>query len=163
MSAYMHIAQREQTPNPSSDKAKEIVRDSMTMDTLFSGVWPEQWSSPAAPEFHDEMDRCIEAGFKVLGCCPSADGAGSSVPDIVMAAEFYFKKINERPDRYQLVRTTADIDTAIRERQTRHLPHPPGDVVVRGRPGSGRVPAATRLRVLPVGVQRSEPVRDGPL
>ncbi len=46
-----------------------------------------------------------------------------------------------------------------RERQTRHLPHPPGDVVVRGRPGSGRVLAATRLRVLPVGVQRSEPVR----
>ena len=112
MSAYMHIAQREQV-YPSSDRAKEIVRDSMTMDTLFSGVWPEQWSSPAAPEYHDEMDRCIEAGIKVLGCCPSADGAGSSVPDIVMAAEFYFKKINERPDRYQLVRTTADIDTAI--------------------------------------------------
>ena len=112
MSAYMHTAQREHV-YPSSDRAKEIVRDSMTMDTLFSGVWPEQWSSPAAPEFHDEMDRCIEAGFKVLGCCPSADGAGASVPTIVKGAEFYFKKINERPDRYQLVRTTADIDTAI--------------------------------------------------
>ncbi len=43
---------------PSSDKAKKIVHDSLTIDTLFSGTWPAQWSSAEAPEFHDEMDRC---------------------------------------------------------------------------------------------------------
>ena len=56
---------------PSSDKAKKIVHDSITIDTLFSGTWPEQWSSPEGPEFHDQMDRCIAAGVKVMGVCPS--------------------------------------------------------------------------------------------
>lgn len=111
MAKYSEIPQRVHE-YPASDRARGIVRDSMTIDTLFSGCWPGQWSSPAAPEFHDEMDRCIAAGINVLGACPSADGAGVSVPEIVKAAEFYFAKIHERPDRYQLVRTTADIDAA---------------------------------------------------
>ncbi len=55
---------------PSSDKAKKIVHDSITMDTLFSGTWPEQWSSPEAPEFHDQMDRCIATGVKVMASMP---------------------------------------------------------------------------------------------
>ena len=55
---------------PSSDRAKKIVHDSITIDTLFSGTWPEQWSSPEAPEFHDQMDRCIAVGVKVMGCMP---------------------------------------------------------------------------------------------
>jgi len=45
---------------PASEKAKGIVQRSITMDTLFSGVWPNQWSSPQAPEFHDEMDRVMQ-------------------------------------------------------------------------------------------------------
>jgi membrane dipeptidase len=59
------------------------------------------------------MDRLIAAGFKTIGAWPSADGAGTSVTDAMKAAEFYFKKINERPDRYQIVRTVADIDNAV--------------------------------------------------
>ncbi len=35
----------------SSDKAKQIVQKSITIDTLFSGVVPIQWSTPQAPEF----------------------------------------------------------------------------------------------------------------
>jgi len=42
----------------------------------------------AAPELHDEMDRCVAAGCKVIGACPSADGSGVSVQKIVEAAEF---------------------------------------------------------------------------
>lgn len=100
---------------PASDRAKEIVKKSMTVDTLFSGLWPTQWSSPEAPEFHDEMDRCIAAGFKVLACCPSADAVDSSTDTVMKALEFYLKKINERPDKYKIVRTTKDIDEAVKE------------------------------------------------
>ena len=100
---------------PASDRAKQIVQQSITIDMLFSGTWPAQWSSAEAPEFHDEMDKLMAAGFKAIGACPSADGAGSSVPEIVKAAEFYYKKINERPDKYKIVRTAQDIDDAIKE------------------------------------------------
>jgi len=109
---YMHTEQRRHH-YPSSERARQIVHEAMAIDTLFSGTWPDQWSSPSAPEFHDEMERCIDAGFKVLGACPSADGGGASLPDIVKGVQFYLKKINERPDRYQLVRTAADIDRAV--------------------------------------------------
>ncbi|HEX9258256.1 MAG TPA: membrane dipeptidase [Acidimicrobiales bacterium] len=114
MTDFMQVAQRRHE-YPASERATQIVHDSMTIDTLFSGTWPTQWSSPAAPEFHDEMDRLIAAGFKAIGACPWADGAGASVPDIVKAAQFYFKKINERPERYKIVRTAADIDAAVAE------------------------------------------------
>ena len=100
---------------PGSERAKKIVHQSMTMDTLFSGVWPMQWSTPEAPEFHEEMDRCIAAGFKALACCPSADSVDASVGSIVKSLQFYLKKINERPDKYKIVRTAKDIDDAIKE------------------------------------------------
>lgn len=100
---------------PASDRAKEVVKKSMTIDSLFSGVWPAQWSSQEAPEFHNEMDKCIAAGFKVLACCPSADALGTSTEPLMQAAEFYLKKINERPDKYKIVHTTKDIDEAIKE------------------------------------------------
>lgn len=100
-----------------SDRAKELVHKSFTLDTLFSGVWPEQWSSPEAPEFHDEMDKLMAAGFKTIGYCPSADGLGPSMTQIMKAAQFVFKKINERPDKYKVVRTTKDIDEAIKEKK----------------------------------------------
>jgi membrane dipeptidase len=98
-----------------SDRAKKIVHNSMTMDTLRFGAWPSQWSSPEAPEFHDEMDRCKAAGFKVLAACPSADSMDSSIKGVAQALMFYLNKINERPDKYKIVRTTQDIDTAIKE------------------------------------------------
>ena len=98
-----------------SERAKKIVHDSMTMDTLFSGLWPDQWSSPDAPEFHDEMDRCKAAGFNVLAACPSADSLDASVEGIMNGVEFYLKKMNERPDNYMIVRTTKDIDEAVKQ------------------------------------------------
>lgn len=100
-----------------SDRARQIVQKSITMDTLFSGVFPAQWSSPSAPEFHEEMDRCMAAGFKVLAACPSADSLDSSVAGIVKALESYLNKINERPDKYKIVRTTKDIDESIKEKK----------------------------------------------
>jgi len=100
---------------PASEKAKKIVQKSITMDTLFSGVWPSQWSSPEAPEFHDEMDRCKAAGFKVLAACPSADSMDSSIKGVAQALMFYLNKISEKPDKYKIVRTTNDIDAAIKE------------------------------------------------
>lgn len=102
---------------PASDQARQIVHRSKTMDTLFSAVFPSQWSSPEAPEFHDELDRCAAAGFKVLAACPSADSLDSSVSGILKSLEFYLRKISERPDKYQIVRTAKDIDDAIQDKR----------------------------------------------
>ena len=76
MTDYSQIPQRLHK-YPASDRAKQIVQQSMTIDRIFSGCWPMQWSSPEVPEFHDEMGKIIAAGFKVIGACPSADGVGS--------------------------------------------------------------------------------------
>ena len=114
MTDFLQIPQRLHK-YPASGRAKEIVKKSMTMDSLFSGIWPTQWSSPAAPEFHEEMDRCIAAGFKVLACCPSADALDTSTEPLMKALEFYLGKINERPDKYRIVHTTKDIDEAVKE------------------------------------------------
>ena len=111
---YSRIPQRLHV-YPASDKAREIVKASITMDSLFSGVWPTQWSTPEAPEFHAEMDKIREAGFKAIAACPSADALDTSVGGIAKALLFYLKKINERPDRYRIVRTTKDIDAATAE------------------------------------------------
>lgn len=111
---YTKIPQR-QHEYPASERAKKIVHNSMTIDTLFSALWPSQWSSPEAPEFHDEMDRCKAAGFKVLAACPSADSLDGSVEGIMKGTEFYLSKMNERPDNYMIVRTTRDIDEAVKQ------------------------------------------------
>jgi len=100
---------------PSSDRAKQIVQKSITMDSLFSGVWPTQWSGPDAPEFHDTMDKLKAAGFKAIAACPSADALDTSIGGMAKSLIGYLKKINERPDAYKIVRTTADIDAAIAE------------------------------------------------
>lgn len=113
---YSNIPQRLHK-YPASDRAKKIVHDSITMDTLFSGTFPEQWSSPEAPEFHDEMDRCIAAGFKVLAMCPSADALADDIKPFVNALQFYLKKLNERPDKYMIVRNAKDIDEAIKDKK----------------------------------------------
>ena len=68
---------------PSSDRAKKMVHDSVAIDTLFSGTWPEQWSTPEAPEFHDYMDRVIAGGVKVMALCPSADALNTSSCGVV--------------------------------------------------------------------------------
>ncbi len=114
MGDYSQIPQRSQQ-YPATDRARDLVRSSMAIDTLYSGIWPTQWSSPQAPEFHHEMDRLIEAGFKAIAACTAADGAGTSLTGVMQATQFYLKKINERPDRYQVVRTSADIDAAVAE------------------------------------------------
>jgi len=113
---YSKIPQRLQK-YPASDKAKKIVQDSLSIDTLFSGTWPEQWSTPEAPEFHDEMDRCIAGGMKIMAVCPSADALNTSSAVAMKALQFYLKKINERPEKYKIVRTTKDIDDAIKEKK----------------------------------------------
>ncbi len=113
---YSHIPQRLHT-YPSSDRATTIVHESIAIDTLFSGTWPEQWSSPEAPEFHNQMDRCIAAGMDVMGVCPSADALNTSSSVALKALQFYLMKINERPEKYKIVRTTQDIDDAIRDKK----------------------------------------------
>ena len=114
MKDYTKIPQRSHQ-YPASERANKIVHNSMTIDTLWSGVWPSQWDSPEAPEFHDQMDKCKAAGFKVLAACPTVDSLDASVEAIIKGAEFYFKKMNERPDNYMLVRTTKDIDEAVKQ------------------------------------------------
>lgn len=114
MGDYSQIPQRLHT-YPASDRAKQIVHQSITMDTLFSGVVPIQWSTPAAPEFHDEMDRLMAAGFKVIAGCPSADGTDTSLGGALKALQVWLKKIDERPDKYHIVRTANDIDQAMAE------------------------------------------------
>lgn len=114
MKDYTKIPQRSHQ-YPSSERANKIVHNSMTIDTLWSGVWPSQWASPEAPEFHDEMDRCKAAGFKVLAACPTVDSLDASVEAIIKGAEFYLKKMNERPNNYMLIRTTKDIDEAVKQ------------------------------------------------
>ena len=114
MKDYTKIPQRSHQ-YPSSERANKIVHNSMTVDTLWSGVWPSQWDSPEAPEFHDQMDKCKAAGFKVLAACPTVDSLDASVEAIIKGAEFYLKKMNERPDNYMLVRTTKDIDEAVKQ------------------------------------------------
>ncbi|MFA0049397.1 membrane dipeptidase [Vibrio sp. 10N.261.51.F11] len=111
---YSKIPQRTHK-YPASERAKKIVRDSMAIDSLFSGLWPSQWSSPEAPEFHDEMDKCKAAGFKVLAACPSADSLDASVEGIMKGAQFYLSKMKERPDDYMMIRTTKDIDEAVKQ------------------------------------------------
>ena len=43
MTNYNEIPQRFHVYD-ASDKAREFVRNSFAMDSLFSGVWPSQWS-----------------------------------------------------------------------------------------------------------------------
>lgn len=61
------------------------------------------------------MDQIKTAGFTAIGACPSADALVSSFVAFAQSAQFYFRKINERPDKYKIIRTTRDIDTAIAE------------------------------------------------
>ena len=93
------------------------MQNSLVIDTLFSGLVPNQWSKPSAPEFHDEMDKLMGAGFKTIGACSSADAADTSFSNAIKSLEMYLGKINERPDKYRLVRSTADIDAAREERK----------------------------------------------
>jgi len=111
MSDYSQIPQRLHV-YPASGRAKEIVLKPMTMDTLFFGVVPIQWTTPEAPEFHDVMDKVKAAGFKTIGACPSADAADTSLRGTLKSLQLYLKKINERPDKYRIVRTVKDIDAA---------------------------------------------------
>ena len=82
------------------------------MDTLFSGVVPIQWTTPEAPEFHDVMDKVKAAGFKTIAGCPSADAADTSLSATLKSLQLYLKKINERLDKYRIVRTVKNIDAA---------------------------------------------------
>jgi len=111
---YSDIPQRSHE-YPASEKAEQLVKESITMDTLWSGIYPSQWNSPDAPEFHDEMDRCKAAGFKVIAACPSADSLDASIKGVAQALMFYLNKISERPEKYKIVRTASDIDAAIEE------------------------------------------------
>lgn len=120
---------------PSSDRAKQIVKKSITIDSLFSGVWPTQWSSPEAPEFHETMDRLKAAGFKAIAACPSADALDTSLGGIAKSLQFYLKKISERPDKYKIVRTTKDIDAATAENKLGMFFTHQGTAIFGGDPG----------------------------
>ena len=116
MGDYSKIPQRLHK-YPASDRAKEIVQNSITIDTLFSGVVPIQWKASDAPEFHDEVDKVMAAGFNVIAGCPSADAADTSLAGAIKSLQVWLSRISERPDKYMIVRTGADMDKAIAEKK----------------------------------------------
>lgn len=61
------------------------------------------------------MDRCDAAGFKTIADSPSADSLATDLKPLVRALLFNLNKINERPGKYKIVRTAADVEAAIRE------------------------------------------------
>ena len=100
-----------------SDRAREIVHKSITIDTLFSGVVPIQWKAPDAPEFHEEMDKVRAAGFKFIAGCTSADAADTSLAGAMKSLQGWLNRINERPENYMIVRNKADMDQAMAEKK----------------------------------------------
>lgn len=86
------------------------MQESIVIDTLFSAVYPLQWKND--DQFHFVMDECTAGGMNVLGYCTTADSVGSSVVEVLNGLEFPLRKINERPDKYKIVRTAQDIRDA---------------------------------------------------
>jgi len=84
---YNKIPQRDYV-YPASDRAKKLVKDTFAMDSLFSAVWPSQWSTPEGPEFHDVLGKVKDAGFNVLAACTSADSVGGDLQAELHALEF---------------------------------------------------------------------------
>ena len=95
-------------PYPASDRAKEIVKKSMTMDTLLS-IAGTDGQQIRDEQYHPYLDDCIATGFKVIGLCPSADSGMHTFMDSLKAWEWHLRKLNERPDKYKIVRTAKDI------------------------------------------------------
>jgi membrane dipeptidase len=94
----------------SSDRAKQICKDALLMDTLFSAVYPLQWKDD--DQFDTVMDDMIATGFNVLGICTGADSAGSDPQGVLNAARFYAKKVYAKLEKYQFVRTAHEIREA---------------------------------------------------
>ena len=94
----------------STDRAKQICKDAIVMDTLFSAVYPLQWKDD--DQFDLVMDDMIATGFNVLGICTGADSAGSDLQGVLNAVRFYAKKVYAKPEKYQLVRTAHEIREA---------------------------------------------------
>lgn len=94
----------------SSDRAKQICRDALVMDTLFSAVYPLQWKSD--DQFEPVMEDMVATGFDVLAVCTGADSAGSDPNSVLNAARFYAKKVYANPRKYQFVRTAREIREA---------------------------------------------------
>jgi len=94
----------------STDRAKQICKEALLMDTLFSAVYPLQWKND--DQFDPVMDDMIATGFDVLGICTGADSAGSDPQVVLNAARFYAKKIYAKPEKYQFVRTAHEIREA---------------------------------------------------
>jgi membrane dipeptidase len=94
----------------SSDRAKQICKDALLIDTLFSAVYPLQWKHD--DQFEPVMDDMIATGFDVLGICTGADSDSSDPQVVLNAARFYAKQVYARPDKYQFVRTARDIREA---------------------------------------------------
>lgn len=103
-----------ENPYPASDRAKEIVKKSMTMDTLLSIAGPAG-AQIRDEQYHPYLDDCMATGFKVIGLCPSADSGMHTFMDSLKAWEWHLSKLNERPDKYKIVRTAKDIREAVAE------------------------------------------------
>jgi len=99
---------------PASDRAKAIVKKSMTMDTLLSVVGTAGLQI-RDEQYHPYLDDCMATGFKVIGLCPSADAAMHTFTDCLKAWEWHFGKLSERPDKYKIVRSAKDIHDAVSE------------------------------------------------
>jgi len=97
----------------SSDKAKQICKDAIIIDTLYSAVYPLQWKNDE--QFDPVMDECKAVGMNILGICSSADVAASDPKAVFGAAKFYYEKIYSNPEKYMIVRSTDDIRQAVKE------------------------------------------------
>ena len=67
-----------------------------------------------------------------MAACPSADALNTSAAAAMKALLFYLKKINERPDTYKIIRTTNDIDDAIKEKKLAIYCTHQGTVLIEG-------------------------------
>jgi membrane dipeptidase len=94
----------------STERAKQICKDALLMDTLFSAVYPLQWRD--GEQFEPVMDNMAAAGFDVLGICTGADADTADPQALLNAARFYATKVYARPEKYRFVRTAQDIREA---------------------------------------------------
>jgi hypothetical protein len=95
----------------------QLIRFPIEPTGRFQPVEINKWPGTRSinvPDMH-EMDKVKAAGFSAIAGCTSADALGESFVETMKALELYLAKFHERPDKYQLVRTAADIDKAIAE------------------------------------------------
>ncbi len=91
-----------------SERAQQIVKESIVIDSLANAMFPLTWTEES--QFHEYFDRALAAGITTV-CLTTGTDPWHSTDFIRMTAKC-ISKMNERPERYVLVRTAADIRAA---------------------------------------------------